>query len=267
MSVTEEADRQRLISTITFRATAVKGTLHRNLPKSGSSVTLFSELHPLITQNPPYQENISSPVMSTKTCMLESFWDISSSSSTNAKNLKFTRSLPCRIHKKEMYGTLQEQALRESAKWEEQELKANLKDSIEEFAAGMGTPSGHNMKLSVREQARQFEQQTLANKIFRDSRAFLDLDDLLAIIKPQYNAGFVGKDEPPCIQITGTAPPPVPTQQSSPPVLRRFSFSISSYVTVEPCEIWLELIPDEPDSRPPSPTLSVSCGPLSPTLF
>lgn len=146
---------------------------------------MFSELHPLITQNPPYQESISNPVTSTQTRFLGSFWDIGSSSSTNTGNQKFTWSLPCRIHEGEIYGTLREQALWDPAEWEEKELKADLKDSIEEFDVGMGTPSGRSTKLSVREQARQFEQQALADKTSRDSRASLDLDDLLAIIEPQ----------------------------------------------------------------------------------
>lgn len=190
--------------------------------------------------------------------MLGSFWDISSSSSTIPGNQKFTWSLPCRIHEGEIYGSLQEQALWDSAEWEEQELKAELKDSIENFDADMETPSGRSTKLSVREQARQFEQQALADNSTRGSRASLDLDDLFAIFEPQYSTGFVGKDNPPCILITGTNPPPPPTQRPTPPVLRRFSSSISSYVIVEPCEIWLEIIPDAPDSALPSPTFPSS---------
>lgn len=190
--------------------------------------------------------------------MFGSFWDISSLSSTNPGNQKYTWSLPCRIHEAEIYGTLQEQVLWDSAEWEEQGLMAQLKDSIEEFDASMETPSGHSTKLSVREQARQFEQQALADKTPRDSRASLDLDDLLAIIEPQCSPRFVGKDNPPCILITGITPPPPPTQRPTPPVLRRFSSSISSYVTVDPCEIWLEIITDAPDSPPPPPAFPPS---------
>lgn len=137
--------------------------------------------------------------------------------------------------------------------WEEQELKVEVKDSMEDFDAGMETPSGRSTKLSVREQARQFEQQALADKTTRDSRASLDLDDLLEIIETQYSLGFVGKDNPPCIPMVGTTLPPPPTQRPTPPVVRRFSSSISNYVTVEPCEIWLEIIPDALDSPPSSP--------------
>lgn len=190
--------------------------------------------------------------------MLGNFWNISSSSSTNPGNQKFTWSLPCRIHEDEIYGTLQEKALWDPAEWEEPELKADLKDSIEQFDAGMGTLSGCNTKLSVREQARQFEQQALADRTSRDSRASLDLDDLLAIMEPQYSPGFLGKDNPPCIHIAGTTPPPPPTQRPTPPVLRRFSSSISSHVTLEPCEIWLEIIPDALDSPPPKHTFPLS---------
>ncbi|XP_047668904.1 protocadherin-15-like [Tachysurus fulvidraco] len=211
-------------------------------------------------------ESISNPVTSTKTHMLGSFWDIGSSSPTNAGNQKFTWSLPCRIHEREIYDTLREQALWDPAEREEHELEADLKDSIEEFDAGMGTPSGRSTKLSVREQARQFEQQALSDKTSRDSQDSLDLDDLLAIIEPQSSSGIAGKETPPCILITGTTPPPPATQQSTPPVLRRFSSSISSYVIVEPCEIWLEIIPDSPDSPPCPSTVSLSPGACSPPV-
>lgn len=42
---------------------------------------------------------------------------------------------------------------KKQALWDptEQELKADFKDSIEEFDAAMGTPSGYNTKLSVRD--------------------------------------------------------------------------------------------------------------------
>lgn len=153
-SVTEEVDRQRLISTIAFRAIADNVTLRTNLPKSRSSITLLSELYPL-TQNALYQESIYNPVTRTKAHMLGTFWEIRSSSSTNPGNQKLTWTLLCCIHEGNIYGALQEQALWDSSEWEEQELKVELK---EKFDADTETPSGCSTKLSGREQARQFEQ-------------------------------------------------------------------------------------------------------------
>lgn len=109
--------------------------LHSNLPKSTSS--LLSELHLPITQNMTYQDSISNPV----TRMLGSFWDISTSSPTNPGNQKFTWSLPCRIHDGP-FGTLRSG---KNKSWRQ-------------------NPNDYSTKLSVKEQARQFEQQELAYK-------------------------------------------------------------------------------------------------------
>lgn len=154
---------------------------------------------------PPYQESISNPVTSTKIRMLGSFWDISSLSSTNPANQKFTWSLPCRIHEGEIYGTQQEQAPWDPAEWEQHERKADLKGKIKEFDAGMGTPSGHTMKLSVREQP-----DSLSSRHWLISLPeTLWIWTFLLFLIHSIVQGLLKKDKPPCIVITDTTPPPL----------------------------------------------------------
>ncbi|KAA0718253.1 Protocadherin-15 Precursor [Triplophysa tibetana] len=278
-SVIEEADRQKLISTFASRAIAAhkqsaeNGMLCNKLPKSESTITLLSDERPLTTQNPVYQDGGScSPELSseihTPCCFLESNAPYPSSHDSK----KMSWSLPSRLRGGTYFDALRRQALWDPAEWEEQVLKTGLKDSRDELDADLNT-SGRSTerKLSVREQARQFEQQALADQTprSRDSCASLDLDDhFLSAIMVSYSPVSVGQDVPPCIIITrseGETPPPPAAQRPTPPVLRKFSCSISSYVTVEPCGITLEIIPDPPDSPPPSPPKSPSSL-SSPTL-
>lgn len=275
----EEADRQKLISTFASRAIAAhkqsaeNGMLCNKLPKSESTITLLSDERPLTTQNPVYQDGGScSPELSSEIhrpcCFLES--DAPHPTSHDGKKMSW--SLPSRLRGGTYYDALRRQALWDPAEWEEQVLKAGLKDSRDELDADLNT-SGRSTerKLSVREQARQFEQQALADQTprNRDSYASLDIDDhFLSAIMVSYSQVSVGQDVPPCIIITrseGETPPPPAAQRPTPPVLRKFSCSISSYVTVEPCGITLEIIPDPPDSPPPSPPQSPSSL-SSPTL-
>ncbi|XP_072532811.1 protocadherin-15-like [Salminus brasiliensis] len=231
----------------------INGTLHSKLRKSESNITFLCDLHPFTTENPLYLDGIcSSPDTSTKNHRLDSFRDIDPSSPMSLRS-HFSWSLPSRIRGGGIYD--QPQAIWDPAQWQEPEesLKVVLKDSREELDVDMVVVSDRSTKLSVREQARQFEQQALVE---RTPRASLDLDNLLATSSPPYSPMSVGKDVPPCIIITGSdgeTPPLLPTQRPTPPVLRKFSSSISSYVTVEPCEVRLEIIPDASDTPPPPP--------------
>lgn len=263
-SVIEEVDRQSLIRTLASRAIAAhklygNGKLHK-LPKSESTVTFLSDEQPLTTQNPLYQDGVSSsPEPNSEVHGVGGFSESDSPSSTSPCSQMTSWSLPSHIRGRGLYDALRRQALWDPAEWEEQELKAGLKDSREELDADLDQ-NGHctEMKLSVREQARQFEQQALAERTprqSRDSYASLDPDDpLLTAIMLSSSPISVGKDIPPCIIITGgdgETPPPPMAQRPTPPVLRKFSSSISNYMTVEPCEITLEFISDSPDSSPP----------------
>uniref|UniRef100_A0A8C2HWD1 Protocadherin-related 15a n=1 Tax=Cyprinus carpio TaxID=7962 RepID=A0A8C2HWD1_CYPCA len=266
-SVIEEADRQSLIRAFASRAIAahklcgVNGKLLDKLPKSESNITFLSDERPLTTQNPLYQDGASSsPEPNSEAQRVGEFLDCDIPSPTSPISQMTSWSLPSRIRGRGLYDALRRQALWDPAEWEEQELKVGLKDSREKLDAEVDQ-SGRSTetKLSVREQARQFEQQALAEQTprqSRDSYASLDPDDpLLTAFMFSSSPISVGKDIPPCIIITGgdgETPPPPMAQRPTPPVLRKFSSSISNYVTVEPCEITLEFKSDSPESPPPT---------------
>uniref|UniRef100_A0A8C1L8V6 Protocadherin-15 n=1 Tax=Cyprinus carpio TaxID=7962 RepID=A0A8C1L8V6_CYPCA len=277
-SVIEEADRQSLIRAFASHAIAAhklcagNGKLLDKLPKSESNVTFLSDQRPLTTQNPLYQDGASSsPEPNSEVQRVSGFLDSDVPSPTSPITPMTSWSLPSHIRGRGLYDALCRQALWDHAEWEEHELKAGLKDSREELDADVDQ-SGRNTetKLSVREQARQFEQQALAERTprqSRDSYASLDPDDpLLTAFMFSSSPISVGKDIPPCIIIMGSdgeTPPPSMAKRPTPPVLRKFSSSISNYVTVEPCEITLEFISDSPES-PPTPLPVPSCSLLSP---
>lgn len=265
-SVIEEVDRQSLIRTFASRAIAVykqcagNGKLLNKLPKSETTVTFFSDERALTTQNTLYQDGESSSTEpNSEVYRVAGFLDSDAPSPTSPCSQMTSWSLPSRFRGQGLYDALRRKGLWDPSEWEEQELKAGLKDSREELDADLDQ-SGRSTetKLSVREQARQFEQQALAERTprqSRDSYASLDPDDpLLTAIMLSSSPISVGKDIPPCIIITGDdgeTPPPPTAQRPTPPVLRKFSSSISNYMTVEPCEITLEFISDSPDSSPP----------------
>uniref|UniRef100_A0A8C1U7X1 Protocadherin-15 n=1 Tax=Cyprinus carpio TaxID=7962 RepID=A0A8C1U7X1_CYPCA len=265
-SVIEEADRQSLIRASASRAIAahklcgVNGKLLDKLPKSESNITFLSDERPLTTQNPLYQDGASSsPEPNSEAQRVGEFLDCDIPSPTSPISQMTSWSLPSRIRGRGLYDALHRQTLWDPAEWEEQELKVGLKDSREKLDAEVDQ-SGRSTetKLSVREQARQFEQQALAERMprqSRDSYASLDPDNpLLSAFMFSSSPISVGKDIPPCIIITGgdgETPPPPMAQRPTPPVLRKFSSSISNYVTVEPCEITLEFKLDSPESPPP----------------
>ncbi|KAL0178462.1 hypothetical protein M9458_027356 [Cirrhinus mrigala] len=240
---------------------AGNGKLLDKLPKSESSITFLSDERPLTTQNPLYQDGVSSsPEPNSEVQRVGGFLDSDVPTPTSPISQMTSWSLPSRIRGRGLYDALRRQALWDPAEWEEQELKAVLKDSRETLDADVDQ-SGRSTetKLSVREQARQFEQQALAERTprqSRDSYASLDPDDpLLSTFMFSSSPISVGKDIPPCIIITGgdgETPPPPMAQKPTPPVLRKFSSSISNYMTVETCEITLEFISDSPESSPTS---------------
>ncbi|XP_016382064.1 protocadherin-15-like [Sinocyclocheilus rhinocerous] len=277
-SVIEEADRQSLIRAFASRAIAAhklcggNGKLLDKLPKSESNISFLSDERPLTTQNPLYWDGASSsPEPNSEVQRVGGFLDSDIPSPTSPISQMTSWSLPSRIRGRGLYDALRRQALWDPTEWEEQELKAGLKDSREELDTDVDQSSrSTETKLSVREQARQFEQQALAERTprqSRDSYASLDPDDpLLSAFMFSSSPISVGKDIPPCIIITGgdgETPPPPMAQRPTPPVLRKFSSSISNYMTVEPCEITLEFISDSPESPPP-PHPVPSCSFLSP---
>uniref|UniRef100_A0A667ZRQ7 Protocadherin-related 15a n=1 Tax=Myripristis murdjan TaxID=586833 RepID=A0A667ZRQ7_9TELE len=276
LSVIEEADRQRILSNFACRAIAARGngTLRGNLPKSESNVTFLSDHRPLTTHNPVFNDDgpPSSPdATAERTDLSQKQFRVSPSHSAGSG---CTWSMPNRIHGGlQGYEALRRQALLDPAEWELQLLQAGMRgreglDSLDKLQLS-GCKTG--TKLSVREQARQYEQQAQERTLRpgrgsqgslssllrdRDSIDTLELssETLLSIMDYPYSSMSVGRDVPPRIIITpGDDSELLANQRPTPPVLRKFSSSISSYMTVEPCEITVEIIPDPPENPPPPP--------------
>ncbi|XP_061913924.1 protocadherin-15-like [Entelurus aequoreus] len=275
-SVIEEADHQRNLSTFACRAFAAhsNGALHVNLPKSESNVTYLSDRNPLTTHNPVYRDNSlrgSPPEKRFSFSMPHSEWP----------GCAWT--MPARIHA-ESYEAPRRQALMDPADWEVQILRATMRESKSSEVLPLSGRS--ETRLSVREQARHFEQQALVERALmqntqgslspilvrdQDGTDVLEVTSNTLLSIMDYPSSF-GRDVPPNIIITqGDESWPVPSQRSTPPVLKKFGSSISNYMTVQPCQIHVEIIPDPPENPPPplperqpsSPSLSSSSDPPS----
>ncbi|XP_047459722.1 protocadherin-15-like isoform X2 [Mugil cephalus] len=271
-SVIEEADHQRILSSFACRALAAhsNGTLRVNLPKSESNVTFLSDRNPLTTHNPVYEDN--SPLGSPDGFELggspSGRWF--SFSPSHSARLGSALSMPARLHGGGLQGceVPRRQALMDPEDWELQILQSAMKgrhrrESLDTLET----------KLSVREQARQFEQQAFQEHTLkqnrdsygslssilvrdRDGNEMLEVtsDTLLSIMDYSCSPLSVGRDVPPSIIITQGDESWAPaSQRPTPPILRKFSSSISSYMTVQPCQITVEIIPDPPENPPPPP--------------
>ncbi|KAF3842012.1 hypothetical protein F7725_023963 [Dissostichus mawsoni] len=293
-SVIAEANHQRILSNFACRSMAAhgNGALHIDLPKSESNVTFLSDHNPLTTHNPVYDDNspLSSP---------EAFPHGESSSE---KRFSFSPPysagsesvwpMPAHIH-----GGLQgcdgprRPSLRDPEDWELQILQAEMSSRRRlESSSTLCMNSSTEAKLSVRDQARQFEQQALLEQTLkqnwgsqgslstilvsdRDSDDVLELtsETLFSIMDYSYSPTYVGKDVSPSIIIAqGDDSLPLVGQRQTPPGLRKFS---PSYMTDQPCQITVEIIPDPPENPPPPPprppphappTLPPSSPPSSP---
>uniref|UniRef100_A0A674BI11 Protocadherin-related 15b n=1 Tax=Salmo trutta TaxID=8032 RepID=A0A674BI11_SALTR len=316
--VLEEGDRQRLISTFAARAitahkqSSANGILLNNMPKSESNITLFSDENPLTTKNPLFDEGtgtLSSPETLGKhqrrVDLLGTYSPPQAPQGLRDSFLRFNSggsghswTLPSRLHRKDMYDALRRQVVMDPVQWELEILKTELKDSKDMLDGldwgNLGRSTYMEPKpLSVKEQARQFEQQAMREmkqRQSRDSRGSLSPDFLMGLgfDSPQHRAredrqslgSILGSDSPqhhrhsvssilgredrhlgqdregpPCIIITQSDGTPPPSHKPTPPVRRRFSSSFSSYnsASTEPYDVNLEVIPDPPDVPPPPP--------------
>uniref|UniRef100_A0A8C7YXA6 Protocadherin-15 n=1 Tax=Oryzias sinensis TaxID=183150 RepID=A0A8C7YXA6_9TELE len=288
--INEANDRQRLISDFATRAIAAhrqciaNGGVLNKLPKSESNITFLSDENPRTTKNPIYHEDgtMSSPEALGSHRRKDLFGNFNPSKT----GVGHSWTLPSRLHRREMYDALRRQVVMDPVQWELELLKAELKESKDGgldsgFDHGldsdlMGSPS-LEPKLTVKEQARQFEQQALQEmrqRQNRDSRGSLSPDILLSIFpetpqhakySPSHNIQFSQNvDGPPCIIIThsdGGTPPP--NHKPTPPVLRRFGANLTGN-SEERIQVHLEVIPDPPSTPPPPPPLPPPPPPTSP---
>ncbi|KAJ8014000.1 hypothetical protein DPEC_G00035680 [Dallia pectoralis] len=232
-SAIKEPDRQSRLSSIARRSMSYRGngSLHGNLPKSESNVTFLSDRHPLTTTNPLYDEEDGSGIPYGTTT--------GGSFSLSLSGV----SMPARQRGvSEGYESLNRQPLLDRAQWELQLLQAGMKgrDSLEGSDV-QSCRSTEDTKLTVREQAKQFEQQAIHERTLRegrDSRGYLtsspqlrnrdgidmlelSAETLFSIIDRPFSPRSIGKDMPPRIVITRGGQSPLLANRGTPPVLRR----------------------------------------------
>ncbi|XP_026018848.1 protocadherin-15-like isoform X2 [Astatotilapia calliptera] len=292
------------------------GVLH-NFPKSESNITFLSDENPLTIKNPIYHEDgtLSSPEtlgrsqrrkdllgnfspsrkglreawlrLSSPVCDV-GFGGYSGSDSGWGSGGGHSWTLPSRLHRREMYDALRRQVVMDPVQWELELLKAKFKESKDAgldsgFDRGldsdvMGSPS-LEPKLTVKEQARQFEQQALQEmrqRQNRDSRGSLSPDILLSVLPetPQHYKHAPTQsvqnpqntEGPPSIIVTqsdGGTPPP--SHKPTPPVLRRFGANLTGNQGSEDrLQVHLEFIPDPPSTPPPPPPHPQTSAPPPP---
>uniref|UniRef100_A0AAV2JMH1 Protocadherin-15 domain-containing protein n=1 Tax=Knipowitschia caucasica TaxID=637954 RepID=A0AAV2JMH1_KNICA len=258
-SVRVEANHQGNIGTFPDCATAAargNGTLRVGIPKSESNVTYLSDYHPLTRHNPVYAD----------------YSPLSSPDYHTAKEMPFSISpthpvwtMPARIRGGPLgYESPRREALMNQSEWERHILQATDKRSRE------GRPTldvlrlnSSETKLSVRDQARQFEEMGLQRSCQSTLSSELDTleppsETLLSILDFPYGQASTARDEPPgWIIMQRDGPWPSHDLIQSPPVLRKFSNSIAGFLTERPCQITVEMIPDPPEKpAPPPPTVS-----------
>ncbi|XP_064174175.1 protocadherin-15-like, partial [Anguilla rostrata] len=270
-----DGDGQRLASAFASRSLSVRTLPAANGASCGNQA-FPSDENPCTTRNPLYQGG-DTPGTSRRGRSLTRFHSPplpSARREGGGGRAGRLWSLPVPLQRGWVCEALRRRPAPEPADWELRLLKAELRDSKDELdhARGQGSWSAEP-RLTVREQARQFEQQALQDstpRSGRDSRNSLlsrsstgdtggawDLPEhlLLALGSPSSPRSSPGcGDVPPSIAMVALSnPTPPPAPRPTPPVLRKFSSSICSYVTVEPGQVRVEILPDLPAPETPPP--------------
>ncbi|TRY94260.1 hypothetical protein DNTS_025329 [Danionella cerebrum] len=262
--VLKDGDRQRLISSFASRAitahklSSANGIMLNNFPKSESNITFLSDENPLTTTNPLYHDdgNLSSPEHQNQAFLLDMYSPSIRGLSKSILGLPNSGSghswtLPSRLHKSEE-GQRSKRVVMDPVQWELM-LKSGLKDGKEMIDGfdGLGSDD-REPKLTVKEQARQFEQQALLDTRLRqdqDPRGSLSSEIILSVFdNPQ--SVMLNNTRPPAIIITQSDGTPPPNHKPTPPVLRKYT-RMASFT--EAYEVNVEIIPDPPDVPAPRP--------------
>ncbi|KAG9484975.1 hypothetical protein GDO78_008203 [Eleutherodactylus coqui] len=309
-SVLQEGDRQRLISNMASRAieahkqSCISGCLSNNLPKSSSNITFLSDANPLTTQNPLYIEGgRQSPVnlgllWKSKLAVDKSLPRrrllVDPAVKGNAEGLQRAWTLPSRFVKKNIYGVLESPVIMDPIQCQQMNTRAEcetneaVKHKERPRTSAENSP---NSKLSVKEQARQFEQNAFCDAKtgkpweFKDvqlynndgcaenfSKPVTDIDHArnlhsLLLTQESYLASTSQMSHFPSILVTPSelseeiSPPP--TRKPTPPSFRKNSTAFHDFQAVECEQVIPDLIPDPPNVPPPSPPPEQSHSPPS----
>ncbi|NXC25982.1 PCD15 protein, partial [Campylorhamphus procurvoides] len=176
-SVLEEGDRQRVISSFASRAieahkqSNINGSLNNNLPKSSSNITFLSDENPLTTQNPLYMEGLTqSPAAAGFLRKRNDTLDILSPSSLVLREASLGGShrawtVPTHLTRRHTPGSLSRPVIMDPVQWQQERLKARKEGTAhQDSGVDASSPLFQRLsgpKLTVKEKARQFEQQAL----------------------------------------------------------------------------------------------------------
>ncbi|NXF08455.1 PCD15 protein, partial [Smithornis capensis] len=175
-SVLEEGDRQRVISSFASRAieahkqSNINGSLNNNLPKSSSNITFLSDENPLTTQNPLYVEGLSqSPTAAGFLRKRNDTLDTLSPSRLLLREASLGGShrawtVPTHLTRRHAPGSLNRPIIMDPIQWQQERLKAKKEGAANQDSVDVSSPLFQRIsgpKLTVKEKARQFEQQAL----------------------------------------------------------------------------------------------------------
>ncbi|XP_008934282.1 PREDICTED: protocadherin-15-like, partial [Merops nubicus] len=176
-SVLEEGDRQRVISSFASRAieahkqSNINGSLNNNRPKSSSNITFLSDENPLTTRNPLYVEGVTqSPAAAGFLRKRNDTLDPLSPASLVLRDASLGGShrawtVPAHVAKRRAPGSPSRPVIMDPVQWQQERLKAaNEGMESQHSDADISSPLFQKIsgpKLTVKEKARQFEQQAL----------------------------------------------------------------------------------------------------------
>uniref|UniRef100_A0A8C8VGM7 Protocadherin-15 n=1 Tax=Pelusios castaneus TaxID=367368 RepID=A0A8C8VGM7_9SAUR len=317
-SVLEEGDRQRVISSFASRAieahkqSNINGSLNNNLPKSASNITFLSDENPLTTQNPLYMEGVvpGSPSSS----LLRKRKDALDSLSSRRLALKDALlgyplgdihrawTLPVRITRRHMSDALNRQVIMDPVQWQQERLKAeNERTDNQHSKVDVSSPIFKKIigtKLTVKEKARQFEQQALQemtqvksydmkhsrspthSNYHQEGENMLELSPECLLASPCHHSPPFSSLTPPAevIEFQSVAVPsviithhdcpeelsPPPTHKPTPPSFRIKRSVRQSFLAAQTQVEVIESIPDPPRTPPPPPPMLTPPSPPTP---
>uniref|UniRef100_A0A8C8BUU1 Protocadherin related 15 n=1 Tax=Otus sunia TaxID=257818 RepID=A0A8C8BUU1_9STRI len=319
-SVLEEGDRQRVISSFASRAieahkqSNINGSLNNNLPKSSSNITFLSDENPLTTQNPLYVESVTeSPAAAGFLRKRNDTLDTLSPSGLVLRDASLGGShrawtVPAHIAERHTPGSPSRTVIMDSIRWQQERLKAEIEGTENQRSSvDISSPLFQKIsgpRLTVKEKARQFEQQALqemkqmkspdvksirspAHGIrFQEGENMLEQSSKIAVASPCLRSSPPSSQTPcaeavepeasavPSVIITHHDYPeelsPPPTHKPTPPSFRIKNTVCQSFVAPQTKEV-IESIPDPPKIPPPPPPLlppppppPLPCPPLLP---
>ncbi|NXJ70074.1 PCD15 protein, partial [Rostratula benghalensis] len=296
-SVLEEGDRQRVISSFASRAieahkqSNINGSLNNNLPKSSSNITFLSDENPLTTQNPLYVEGVSqSPAAAEFLRKRNGTLDPLSPSRLILREASLGGShrawtIPTQVTKSRA-------VVMDPIQWQQERLRAesegteNQHGSVDSSSPPCQKRGGP--KLTVKEKARQFEQQALQeikqvrspevksirspthSICFQEGENVLEQSPKNVVASPCLRSSPLSSPTPcaegvepepstvPAVIVTHHNYPeelsPPPTRKPTPPSFR-IKKTVCQSLLAPQTKAALESIPDPPKIPPPPPPL------------